>query len=312
MIVKVHTSNLPKGNNKGSSEKLFDYLSKEDSVKDHFDKTGFFNHEGENFKTHEAIKGIDSLKGRLGKNESKFFMLTINPSERELRHIMPIGTTDVKSLDAKQLAGYERSLQEYTKKVMDNYAKAFNRDVKGQDLVYFAKIEHERQYKWDEAKKLGLESGATKPGLQSHVHVVVHRYDKEQSKKLSPLGKKKAVGKNTILRGEAVKSGFNHMEFREQNEKSFDQHFNYARNQNETINFHVERKQRSFSSANFDRANDLMLNSQFSPISAPVNELRKQDIDYILTKELKAMNPITNAVKEQKKELKKGLMYGKD
>nr|WP_297911611.1 DUF5712 family protein [uncultured Allomuricauda sp.] len=312
MIVRVHTSNLPKGNNKGSSEKLFDYLSKEDQVKDHFDKTGFFNYEGEGYRTSDAIRTIDGYKGKLGKSESKFFMLTINPSERELRHIMPIGSTDIKSLQGQQLESYERALQEYTKRVMDNYANSFDRGVDGKDLVFFAKIEHERQYKGDEAKKLGVERGTNKPGLQSHIHVVVHRYNKDQTMKLSPLGKKKATGKNTVLRGESVKSGFNHMDFRERNEESFDKMFGYARKQEETINFHVERRQRSFSSANLDRANDLMLNSQFSPLSTPVNELRKQDIDYIVTKELKAMNPIAYALKEQYKELKKGLMYGYD
>ena len=52
----------------------------------------------------------------------------------------------------KQLQNHSEALKRYTQEVMKVYAKAFNREINGQeitvdDIKYYAKIEHERTYK---------------------------------------------------------------------------------------------------------------------------------------------------------------------
>ena len=70
------------------------------------------------------------------KKEPKFYSITINPSARELAHI----------------ADKPSALKAYTRSLMENYAKAFHREIDGRkitkdDILYFAKLEHQRRYK---------------------------------------------------------------------------------------------------------------------------------------------------------------------
>ncbi len=305
MIVRVHNSSSPKGGNKGSSEKLFDYLSKEDEKKGFFEKTGFFNRDETKVSTSDAIRGIDGNKGRLGKDENKFYMLTINPSERELKHLLPVGVSRTEDLNTKQLEGYEKKLQDYTNKVMDNYAKAFDRGVKGDDLVYYAKIEHDRYHSGKEAKEKNVPQRSKKEGLQTHIHVVVHRYNKEKTKKLSPLSTKYAKADNTVLNNRREQAGFNHLSFREDNEKTFDRMFNYSRKNQEKITNRMAKDKDAFSS----QAKEILLYSDLSPVSDIRKELNKQDLDVILRSQLKEMNPIATFLKQEKEAMKESIKY---
>lgn len=169
-------------------------------------------------------------------------MLTINPSEKELSHLLEKVTgkkvENVNQLSEGEKRKYHKLLREYTSEVMDIYAKQFDREVNGKkitgkDLVYVGKIEEQREYKnedkqvkenkatlmkiWstkDEGEKRALESklhktpsgdiiraGLNKEGLQSHVHIVVSRYDKDKSTKMSPLSNSRGYSKEHQVGG---------------------------------------------------------------------------------------------------------------
>ena len=155
MVTKVHQPQL--GDNKGSVGKLADYLDKENEGKEAQDKDLFFNHSADQVDKRQAIDAIDHNNKNLGRNDAKFFMLTINPSQDELSHLIAKkigrdGVNDFSELTKKEQRMLVDELKSYSRDVMDIYAKNFNRANinSGADLVYFAKVETIREYKHDE------------------------------------------------------------------------------------------------------------------------------------------------------------------
>ena len=118
MYVKIHN---PKGHggNKNSSEGVFKYLDKENEGKEIHEQNTFFSHYQEGFGQYEVSSIIDNNNAKLGKEDEKFFMLTLNPSPREIEHIQNKYSFDK----------VEDALKQYTRDVMDEYAKNFNRDI---------------------------------------------------------------------------------------------------------------------------------------------------------------------------------------
>lgn len=144
------------------------------------------------------------------------------------------------------------------------------RKITGDDLLYFAKIEHNRTYKFSDknvqfnneiykqisetksnSKKLELEKkllvdkhtgeiikeGNQKGGLNYHVHTVISRHDKtsvlpEDKVSMSPNSNQK----DSIM-GNGAKVGFERTEFFKETERIFDQKFNYQRPANETFEY---------------------------------------------------------------------------
>ena len=124
------------GNYTQSSADFVAYLEKENEGKSIDDQEYFFNQYGEEITGTEVIKEIDSNTAKLKKTEPKFYSITINPSKGELR----------------QLQDHKKDLKTYTRELMKDYAKAFNREINGRavavdDIKYYAKIEYERTYK---------------------------------------------------------------------------------------------------------------------------------------------------------------------
>lgn len=250
-VSKVHSSHG--GNNKGSSSSLVSYLGKENSDLDKMeneaegigDKMGiqnrkqdFFNHSRDNIGSVEAQSKIDSNIKKLGKEDAKFFAPTINFSEKELKHLVEkaTGRNDIKTVwDMKpnELKRYNKLIKEYANKVMDNYAKNFNRQEKGlksgKDLVYFGKVEHQRKYKGTdkEIQENRAKQGELKPGLQSHVHIIVSRKDQNQRLKLDPTVKDKNTARK--IGNNIYRVGFDRKAFINKNEMDFDKMFNYNR-----------------------------------------------------------------------------------
>lgn len=155
MVTKVHQPQL--GDNKGSVGKLAEYLDKENEGKEAQDKDLFFNHSADQVDKRQAIDAIDHNNKNLGRNDAKFFMLTINPSQDELKHLIAKkigrdGVNDFSELTKKEQKMLVDELKSYSRDVMDIYAKNFNRANinSGADLVYFAKVETIREYKHDE------------------------------------------------------------------------------------------------------------------------------------------------------------------
>ncbi len=271
MYVKIHKPADYFGN-RGSSGQLIAYLEKENPGKEAVEQEQFFDHCQDQVPAHIAELVLDTNHKGLSADESKFYMITLNPGEKELEFVKT------------KLEGTDNDLlKEYTRAVMDQYAESFNRKIdgrplKGGDLVYFAKIENGRTYKPQEIQykesysynqrirkeitalkkelkqpditgrsKAGVEKkinvlegqyqrdkggvvilpGNAKKGLNTHVHVVVSRRDKQQRLKLSPLANSR--GSQNKLNGKNVQTGFNRSEFVNKAERIFDKKFAYDR-----------------------------------------------------------------------------------
>lgn len=236
MYVKAHppTRTPAVQNNSGSCQLLVEYLEKENKGKEPQEKTSFFSHQYDRVSTGTVIKRIDENKKNLSKSDIKFYMLSINPSHRELQHLIEKATGQKRVENFNTLSPSDRDkvneqLREYTRGVMDLYAKEFNREnVKGgEDLVYYAKIETSRQWKhYEKDVKDGLQvSGSEKKGLNLHIHVIVSRNNVDQNTKLSPLSKSK--GGKQKLNGKDVMQGFNHEHWKQYSSQYFNEKFGY-------------------------------------------------------------------------------------
>ena len=246
-----------------SSSDYVAYLEKENEGKLPEHQEHFFDQYNERIPPEQVIKEIDGNTAKLKKREPKFFALTINPSQRELRHI----------------DNDPELLKKYVREVMKDYAASFYRDtpVSVDSIKYYAKIEYKRTFKGFDrevkenqvyrAKIVRLENeirmvergevsgnvkamrkeidrlnaqmphridgkvvaqGMQKPGLQTHVHIIVSRKDVSNRYSLSPGSK--YMESESKLNGKMVKRGFKRDQFYESAEKRFDTLFKYQRN----------------------------------------------------------------------------------
>lgn len=195
--------------NAGSCVKLAYYMNKEVG-----DGKEYFSHFQNHVSVAEVVERIDNNKRTLKNNQDKFYMLSYNPSQNEIAHLVRNLTgKSIKSLDELTPGEKESVFDEfrnYVRECMDIYAKKFNREkeLSGEDLVYFGHIEEYRHYtKDDEAVKLGLKKrGDLKEGLQMHAHIIVSRMDVTQTIALAPTAKSR--GNTNMLNGKEVKNGF--------------------------------------------------------------------------------------------------------
>ena len=205
-------------------------------------KQFFFTHSKNNISTNEVISSIDSNIKRLGKKDAKYFAPTINFSSEELKHILSKITNKkeiehVWELNEKEYTLFNDKIKEYAREIMTNYAKNFNREDKGlktgNDLVYFGKIEHFRKFKGTDKEVLNetYKTGDFKPGINSHVHLIVSRKDKTQKLKLTPTTKERSTTRT--IGGNTYHVGFDRMNWINMNEKSFDIFFQYKRPERE-------------------------------------------------------------------------------
>jgi hypothetical protein len=223
-------------------------LEKENLEKDPLSQEKFFDQNNSDISFCLAQSSIDKNKGKLGKDEIKFYMISVNPSKDELRHIGRKASgreiKNISQLTAIELKRYEEAIKDYTRKVMDDYAKNFNRGLTGENLVYFGKVEHTRYHGRDSAQvKEGLyKAGDKKEGLQTHVHVVVSRMDQSKKIRLSPMAN--AKNSKNIINGKEVQIGFDRMKFVQSCEKSFDTNFDYKRlQQHKFSHYHTMKNQ---------------------------------------------------------------------
>lgn len=258
MYTKIQTSIKANGN-KGSSIAIATYLEKEDLLHESASlkvneipekRSGFFNHNSDGIYKTDVVEAIDNNKKALGKKDSKFYCITLAPTKSEQMHLLSQITNhqidSVEKLTRKQFDLFEGKLKEYANSVMNEYAKNFKREGlnRGDQLIYFGKIEHKRQYKGtDKLVKDGkIKSGEYKPGLQSHVHIIVSRKDKAQKFKLSPLAHERAGKANSKLNGSKVQRGFDRVAFKISTEQIFDKHFNYNRKPHQKVNNMINNK----------------------------------------------------------------------
>ena len=124
------------GNYSQSSADFVEYLEKENQSLEQENIEHFFNQYGDEINAKEVVKEIDGNTAKLKKKEPKFYSITVSPSQSELR----------------KLQHDSEDLKKYTRAIMNDYAKSFNREINGKpitvdDIKYFAKIEHQRTFK---------------------------------------------------------------------------------------------------------------------------------------------------------------------
>ena len=227
----VNITKSETGNNKGSSSQLVAYLEKENRMAEQLNKSYqpeyWFNHERHNIQAYEVRQGIDNNVAKLSKDDAKFFLINVSPSEREILFLKDKFGED----------GAKAHLINYVNQVMDAYARNFKRDsINGnQGLVYFGKLENNRYYTYKdlEVRKGQAKKGDVKPGEQMHVQIIVSRKDASNSIKLSPLNNSR--GTNAI---HSQKVGqFDRVAFKQATESLFDNMFNYDREVKESFNY---------------------------------------------------------------------------
>jgi hypothetical protein len=70
-----------------SSSDFVSYLEKENEGKSVDELEHFFNQYSEEISSSEVIKEIDSNTSKLKKTEPKFYSITVNPSQHELKRL---------------------------------------------------------------------------------------------------------------------------------------------------------------------------------------------------------------------------------
>ena len=119
-----------------SSAGFVGYLEKENQGLEQEQMEHFFNQYGDEISAEEVVREIDGNTAKLKKKEPKFYSITVSPSKYELR----------------RLENSSEDLKRYTRELMKDYVKCFNREINGRpisvdDIKYYAKIEHQRTFK---------------------------------------------------------------------------------------------------------------------------------------------------------------------
>ena len=205
MNVQFHSPSGRLGN-KGSCSDVAHYIDKEDLIRI---QTGiqpelYFNQFADEIFTGQVIKDIDSNKAKLCKDDAKFFFLSVSPSEKELA---AMGVTHEEQVESFKLYIKEEFIAQY--------ALNFNKGFKVENIKYYAKLHHKRKEKENSL----------------HCHLIISRKDNANKIKLSPMTTHKNTSKGNVI------GGFDRIEFFKKVDESFDKHFNYNREIQETFDY---------------------------------------------------------------------------
>lgn len=225
MIAKIPSSGAGLSQRSGSCAGLVAYLEKEVQGE-------WFSLDREDVPAPEVTQTLDRNKRNLNRDADKYYQVILAPSQAELRHI---GSDPEK-------------LRAYTRAAMEEYAANFGKGIEGRDLVYFAKVEHERTTgPQDRAVQVGeAKRGQAKEGEQTHIHVLVSRtenlaryterkqageLDRKNPYHLSPLTNHKDTRRGVVT------GGFERKQYSERVEQAFDRAFAYDRPLSETFRY---------------------------------------------------------------------------
>ena len=211
--------------NKGSSAGLVHYLEKENRVDNKQQPEYWFNGQQIRIEPYEVMRTIDNNIAKLSKEDAKFFLVNISPSQKEIAFLKEQYGED----------GAKEQMKGFAVRVMDAYAQNFKKDgiYSHEDLVWFAKLENHRYYSHkDPEVKQGLKKrGDRKDGEQMHVQVIVSRKDATNKIKLSPMNTSR--GKNAE---HSKKMGqFDRVAFKQSGETLFDSLFSFDRQLKDTM-----------------------------------------------------------------------------
>lgn len=184
MNVKIQGGGNGTYANTGSCVAVTNYLQHEDleRMKKGEEVQPFFNQFRDYVSAKEVTFKIDNNKAKLSRTDAKFYVITVSPSEKELRCM---GRTPQERAEA---------LQRYIRQdVMRNYAEGFGKGLRSDDVEYYAKIHFNRDGDSDS---------------DMHAHIIVSRKDRSNTRKLSP--KTNHTGKKNCGN---VKGGFDRTDF---------------------------------------------------------------------------------------------------
>lgn len=251
MLIKTHMIPVKKeDSNKGSCGGLANYLSKESGSQ-------FFSHDRNGIDTEEAVEIVDNhSKGRLGKNESKWYSPMYSLSTDECKHIVGMlfkkeyeNFNDLSPEEQEQYNSYVIHLARRFQDVMAaNFGKQELGINSGADLVYVGVVENKRFYKpWDLDVRGGqAKSGDPKPGFNTHIHIIQSRKaNNEKNSKISPESKYKSRTNNNFAND--AKGGFDRGAFYTLIEETFDQITKFDRNYTETFEYKNGAKKEKYS-----------------------------------------------------------------
>jgi hypothetical protein len=229
MFINITASQI--GDNKGSSAALVNYLEKEKHL--HIESgrglalESWFNGTSNEISRQQVRVKIDRNIAKLSRNDAKFFLINVSPSQKELAFLHEkYGEQDAKE-----------KLRAFAVKVIDEYAMNFKRPGIGshKDLLWYGKLENYRYYKHDdkEVKDGTKQKGEQKEGRQMHVQIIVSRKDISNTVKLSPQNTSK--GKN---KSHSAKLGqFDRTAFKQSGESLFDSMFEFDRGLKDTLTY---------------------------------------------------------------------------
>lgn len=194
--------------NTGSCAAVTTYLQHEElkQIQAGQEPEPFFNQDRDKVSAQEVTYKIDHNRAQLGKDDAKFFVLTVSPSEKELA---AMGKTP-----QEQAAAMKDFIRN---DVMQQYAEGFGKGLNANNIEYYAKVHFERK--------------EGKEGNDMHAHIIVSRKDRSNTKKLSPQTNHRGKGKG------AVKSGFNRTEFYKGVELGFDRRIGYDRDVKDSFEY---------------------------------------------------------------------------
>ncbi|CAK7073828.1 MobB family relaxase [Tissierella sp.] len=155
--------------NKGCRD-LIEYLDKEEKMTSSFvnyldkesaleEKLYFFNGTDREIENETVVNAIENNRKGLNKNEAYFYALTIDPSEKEIKHVYDEYAKKI--ADALKETGMPGTIEQieegvmrrlftdYAIKCMDEYALNFGRESikSNEDLVWFGRVEKNRYWK---------------------------------------------------------------------------------------------------------------------------------------------------------------------
>lgn len=220
----INITDSKQADNKGSSSGLVHYLEKENRIHNE-ELQHWFNGQEIKVEAYYVKSRIDGNIAKLGKDDAKFFLINISPSQKEIAFLKQQYGGD----------GAKEQLKGFAVRVMDSYARNFKRNgiESNKDLVWFAKLENYRYYSHvDPEVKQGMHKrGERKPGNQMHVQVIVSRKDATNRIKLSPQNTSR--GRNEA---HSKKMGqFDRVAFKQSGETLFDEIFGFDRQLKETL-----------------------------------------------------------------------------
>lgn len=221
----INITDSATANNKGSSRELVSYLEKENRLGGLDGPEYWFNHGPQAIEPYEVRNAIDNNTAKLCRTDSKFFLINISPSQKELKYLLKEYGEE----------GMKEQLKLFAEKIMDSYARNFKRNgiSSAKDLLWFGKIEHNRYYTFRDKEVVRGEKkrGEIKTGRQMHIQIIVSRKDASDKIKLSPMNTSR--GKNT---GHSEKLGqFDRTAFKQSGETLFDEVFAFDRKLDETF-----------------------------------------------------------------------------